>query len=82
MLESVMDRFYYLKIGVAILLGFIGVKMILPFIGSLSFIGRDLSIGTGVSLIVIVGILAISILASIFVPRKRKIENGKLKTDN
>ena len=82
MLESVMDKFYYLKVGVAILLGFIGVKMILPFIGSLSFIGRDLSIGTGDSLIVIVGILAISILASIFVPRKRKIENGKLKTEN
>lgn len=81
MLESVMDKFYYLKVGVAILLGFIGVKMILPFIGSLSFIGRDLSIGTGVSLIVIVGILAISILASIFVPRKRKIENGKLKNE-
>ena len=75
MLESVMDKFYYLKVGVAVLLCFIGVKMILPFVGSLSFIDRNLSIGTGTSLIVIVGILAISIVASILVPRKRKIEN-------
>lgn len=73
MLESVMDKFYYLKIGVAILLCFIGVKMLLPFVSALSFINADLSIGTGASLIVIVSILAVSILASIFI--KRKIEN-------
>ena len=72
MLESVMDRFYYLKIGVAILLGFVGVKMLLPFVGSLSFIDRNLSIGTGISLIVIVSILAISILASILIPKKQQ----------
>lgn len=68
MLESVMDKFYYLKIGVAILLGFVGVKMILPFIGS--FIGRNLAVGTSVSLIVIVVILVVSIVASILFPRK------------
>ena len=70
MLESVMDKFYYLKVGVALLLCFIGVKMILPFVGG--FFDKELVIGTGVSLIAIVGILAISILASIFIPRKQQ----------
>ena len=72
MLESVMDRFYYLKVGVAVLLAFIGVKMLLPFVSGLSFINVDLSIGTGASLIVIVSILTVSILASIFIPRKQQ----------
>ena len=71
-LESVMDKFYYLKVGVAVLLAFIGVKMLLPFVSGLSFVNADLSIGTGASLIVIVSILAVSILASIFIPRKQQ----------
>ncbi len=69
MLESVMDKFYYLKIGVAILLAFVGVKMILPFLEPL--IHQEIEIGTGVSLGVIVGILLVSILASIFFPKKK-----------
>lgn len=68
MLESVMDRFYYLKIGVALLLVFVGVKMLLPFVGG--WLGKSLAIGTGASLIVIAGILTVSILASIFIPKK------------
>ena len=77
MLESVMDKFYYLKVGVAVLLAFIGVKMLLPFVSGLSFVHVDLSIGTGISLIVIVGILTISILASIFIPKKQQNEETK-----
>lgn len=77
MLESVMDKFYYLKVGVAVLLAFIGVKMLLPFVSGLSFVHVDLSIGTGTSLIVIVSILTISILASIFIPKKQKNEETK-----
>ena len=63
MLESVMDKFYYLKVGLSVLLAFIGVKMLLPF-----FFG--VHIGTSASLIVILGILAVSILASVFFPKK------------
>lgn len=75
MLESVMDRFYYLKIGVSFLLGFVGVKMLLPFVGG--FFDQNLAIGTGASLIVIAGILTVSILASIFIPRKQQNEETK-----
>src|SRR5574344_847706 len=67
MLESVMDKFAYLKIGLAVLLTFIGVKMLLPDL-------LDIHIGTGVSLIVILGILVVSILCSIFFPPKAKSE--------
>ncbi len=66
MLESVMDKFYYLKIGLSVLLTFIGVKMLLPFIN------ESITIGTGTSLIVIVVILVVSILASVWFPPKHE----------
>lgn len=66
MLESVMDKFYYLKIGLAVLMAFIGIKMILPF----AFDGFHIE--TWVSLIVILGILLFSILMSLLFPPKKK----------
>ena len=63
MLESVMDKFHYLKIGLAVLLTFIGVKMLLPDL-------CGIHIGTNVSLLVILGVLIVSIMASIFFPPK------------
>ena len=77
-LGGVMDKFRYLKPGLAILLSFIGVKMLLPAIGEtlLPLLGLDavpLHISTPVSLAVIVGILAVSIGASlVFAPKKQK----------
>ena len=76
LLESIMDRFYYLKIGLAVLLAFIGAKMILPFIF------EEFHIGTGTSLLVIVGILLISIFASIwFPPKEVKAQTVETKGD-
>lgn len=63
MLESVLDKFWFLKIGLSILLTFIGVKMLLPLI--------HLHIGTVVSLCVILGILSLSIVISLLFPKKR-----------
>ena len=63
MLESVLDKFWFLKIGLSILLTFIGVKMLLPLI--------HLHIGTIVSLCVILGILSLSIVISLLFPKKR-----------
>lgn len=63
MLESVMDKFYYLKLGLSVLLAFIGIKMLLPYI-------CHVHIGTGISLIVILSILAVSILCSLLFPPK------------
>lgn len=57
MLESVMDKFVYLKIGLSVLLSFIGIKMLLPLAG--------IEIGTFASMMVIIGILGISIFASL-----------------
>ncbi|MBQ4441054.1 MAG: TerC/Alx family metal homeostasis membrane protein [Bacteroidales bacterium] len=63
MLESVLDRFWFLKIGLSALLTFIGVKMLLPLV--------HLHIGTMASLFVIIGILTLSIIVSIVFPKRR-----------
>ncbi len=59
-LSGFMGKFRYLKTGLAVLLTFIGVKMLLHGI-------FHIPIGTGLSLAIIVGILAISIAASVIV---------------
>ena len=66
MLESIMDKFAYLRIGLSVLLTFIGVKMFLPLAG--------IEIGIVASLVVIVSILTLSILLSVLFPPK-KTEN-------
>jgi tellurite resistance protein TerC len=74
-----MGKFRYLKPGLAILLSFIGVKMLLPAIGNdllplLGMPAADIHISTPVSLIVIVAILAVSIGLSAIIPEKTKQE--------
>lgn len=66
MLESVMDKFAYLKIGLSVLLTFIGVKMLLPLV--------DVEINTFVSMLVIIGILSASVILSLLFPPKRTSE--------
>ena len=66
MLESIMDKFAYLRIGLSVLLTFIGVKMFLPYAG--------IEIGIVPSLVVIVSILTLSILLSVLFPPKKAIE--------
>ena len=73
MIESIMDKFQYLKLGLSILLIFIGVKMFLPDL-------FGIHIGTGVSLIVIVGVLGLSILASILFPKQEEKDKILEKT--
>lgn len=63
MLSSIMNLFRYLKTGVSFLLIFIGVKMLLH-----TFL--HIEIGTGISLCVILGILTVSILASLLIAKK------------
>ena len=66
MLESIMDKFAYLRIGLSVLLTFIGVKMFLPLVG--------VEVGIVASLVVIISILTLSILLSVLFPPK-KAEN-------
>jgi len=73
LLANVLNRFYYLKIGLAALLSFIGLKMLLH-----SYLER-LGFTTLHSLYVILGILSISILASVIFPpsaEKRAARQG------
>ncbi|WP_018674498.1 TerC/Alx family metal homeostasis membrane protein [Riemerella columbina] len=65
LLAGVIDKFKYLKVGLAVLLTFIGVKMLLHH--QLD----DLGFTTTHSLIVIVSILAISIIASLLTTSKK-----------
>lgn len=64
LLAGILDKFQYLKIGLAVLLTFIGVKMIFHHYL------KDWGFTTTHSLIIIVSILAISIIASLLFPKK------------
>ena len=66
MLESIMDKFAYLRIGLSVLLTFIGVKMFLPYFG--------IEVGIVPSLVVILSILTLSVLLSVLFPPK-KVKN-------
>ncbi|MFN0291271.1 TerC family protein [Pedobacter helvus] len=68
LLVNIIHKFHYLKTGLAVLLTFIGVKMLGH--GYL----KDWGFTTEHSLIVIVGILALSIIASLVFP-KRALKN-------
>ncbi|PVH24137.1 TerC/Alx family metal homeostasis membrane protein [Sphingobacterium corticibacter] len=64
LLVNIIHKFHYLKVGLAFLLVFIGVKMLLhDWLHSWGF-------ETVHSLIIIIGILAISIIASLMFPKK------------
>jgi len=63
-LAGVMDKFHYLKIGLGVVLTFVGVKMLLGH--------SPYKIDTLVSLGVIVAILTTSVVWSLLVPKKAK----------
>ncbi|WP_375448139.1 TerC/Alx family metal homeostasis membrane protein [uncultured Fibrella sp.] len=67
-LSSIMSQFRFLKTGLAVLLTFIGLKMLFehPL--------EDLGFKPAYSLYVIIGILATSILASYLIPEKKEAE--------
>jgi len=62
-LAGFMDKFKYLRIGLAIILVFIGIKML---------VADFFPISVGISLTVLLLVLTVSILASVFVKRKSK----------
>lgn len=61
-LAGVMDKFHYLKIGLGVVLAFVGVKMLLGH--------TEWKIDTPISLGVIVTVLTASVVASIIWPKK------------
>jgi tellurite resistance protein TerC len=60
-LAGIMDRFRYLKVGLSATLVFVGIKMLLSDVAK---------IPVSVSLGVVLGVLALSIVASLLVPPK------------
>jgi tellurite resistance protein TerC len=64
-LAGIMDKFHYLKLGLGVVLSFVGVKMLLSH--------TAYKLDTLVSLGFILGILAASILASLLRPRRAMI---------
>lgn len=64
LLINVIDKFHYLKVGLAVLLAFIGAKMLA------GDYAEKIGLTTSVSLIVILAILLVSILSSLAFPKK------------
>jgi len=79
LLAGVMGSFRYLKTGLAFILGFVGVKMLL---GALEYIDIHIEIPIGVSLAIIAITLAISIVASIIAQRREKRQLAQLQESN
>ena len=69
LLAGVMDKFYYLKLGLSVVLTFVGVKMLMPDL-SLLLTGVSYKIPTAVSLGVVAGILAVAVVASLLRARR------------
>ncbi|MGB8169277.1 MAG: TerC family protein [Chthoniobacteraceae bacterium] len=69
-LAGVMDKFHYLKVGLGVVLSFVGVKMLLGH--------TEWKIDTHVSLGVIVAVLAASIIVSLLRPKKTAVKAAPL----
>lgn len=70
-LANIMHLFHYLKVGLAVLLVFIGTKMLAH-----SYL-KEIGFKTQYSLYIIIGILVISVVASLLFPHKKQIEEAK-----
>lgn len=87
LLDGLLDRLVYLSYGLAVILGFIGVKLILhalhennlPFINGGEGVPGAPEIGTEASLIVIVVVFAVTIAASVW-KNKRDAAQGGIDT--
>ncbi len=58
---SLMDKFHLLKMGLSVILGFVGTKMLITFF--------DIHVPIGLSLGIIGGVLVVSIIASLIWPK-------------
>ncbi|AKK03358.1 TerC family protein [Corynebacterium epidermidicanis] len=83
LLDGLIDRLVYLPYGLAVILGFIGVKLVLHALheNNLPFINGGenvhvLEIPTVVSLLVIVGVLAITTLASVIKTKRDEAQGA------
>ncbi|MFE7630220.1 TerC family protein [Kocuria sp. NPDC057446] len=80
LIDGLLDRLIYLSWGLAIILGFIGIKLVIHALheNNLGFINNGqhvdvVEISIGLSLSVIIGVLVITVLASLFSPKGRAV---------
>ena len=76
LIDGLLNRLIFLSYGLAVVLGFIGIKLILHALheNNLPFINDGkpvpvIEVGTGLSLTVIIVVLAVTVLASLLSPR-------------
>ncbi len=73
MIGGLLDRLVYLSVGLAVILGFIGIKMVLEFMrpyGLTGWLGPEGEMPIWVSLVVIVVVLAVTTVASLWSSRR------------
>ncbi|GIW05347.1 MAG: membrane protein [Dehalococcoidia bacterium] len=72
LLAGVVDRFYLLRYGLAIVLGFIGLKLVGAVVGHIDVGGRDidLHVPTTISLAVVASVLVAATVGSLLFPRQ------------
>ncbi|MCO5946522.1 TerC/Alx family metal homeostasis membrane protein [Mucilaginibacter flavidus] len=68
LLVNIIDKFHYLKVGLSILLAFIGLKML-----AAEYVDA-IGLTTGRSLLIILAILVISVAASLIFPKKEGLK--------
>ncbi|GAA3706838.1 TerC/Alx family metal homeostasis membrane protein [Nonomuraea antimicrobica] len=78
LIDGLLNRLIYLSYGLAVILGFIGVKLILHALheNNVAFINEGepvkvVEISTGLSLMVIIGVLVVTVVASLASPKGR-----------
>ncbi|WP_312714031.1 TerC family protein [Corynebacterium flavescens] len=84
LLDGLLDRLVYLPYGLGIILGFIGVKLLfhalhennLPFINGGDNVPGIPEIPTMLSLLIIVGVLVVTVLASIVKNKRDEVQGG------
>jgi tellurite resistance protein TerC len=74
LLAGIIHKFRYLKVGLAFVLCFIGGKMIA------GAFGEAYHVSTALSLIVVLGTIGLSIVASLLIPAKQKQPQHKTKS--
>lgn len=72
-LAGVVHKFHYLRLGLSVVLSFVGVKMLLPDVSKWA-LGTSYSIPTAVSLGVVALVITVSIVASLI--RAQRLEQG------
>lgn len=91
LLAGVVEKFHYLKVGLGIVLGFIGVKMLLPLLAKLAAVGlhamrydalavyvrRLDDIPIGIALGIVAAVLLASVVASLLWPPKAEPESAE-----